>query len=110
MPILFGGGDIQPVDQNYIPPLDMSKLTEDDSYLKLKGMNDTFGIKTDESRTMDMLHKMSQMTFNVRAQRVEELLEILISKVDTSGTSKDQPLPNLFDEGIPEAVTRLSLG
>ena len=105
-----GSGDIEPVDQNYIPPLDMSKFTEDESYIKLKNLNDTFGIKTDDSRTTDMLNKMSQMTFNVRAQRVEELLEVLIAKVDNSGTSKDQPLPNMFKDGIPEAVTRLSLG
>ena len=55
------------------------------------------------------------MTFNVRAQRVEELLEELIEKVDGN---KPKPTSNnsgtdlnLFkDNGIPEQVTRLSRG
>jgi hypothetical protein len=51
------------------------------------------------------------MTFNVRAERVEELLEVLIAKVDgRNNVPTDQPLPYVFDDGIPEPVTRLSLG
>jgi hypothetical protein len=56
-----------------------------------------------------MLNKLGSMTFNVRAKRVEELLEILIAKVD-GGSPSDAPLPNLFNEGIPEPVSRLSMG
>ena len=56
------------------------------------------------------------MTFNVRAQRVEELLEELIEKVsndkpDTpSNPSTNGYDPNLFRNEIPEQVSRLARG
>ena len=59
---------------------------------------------------------MSKMTFNVRAQRVEELLEELIEKVsndkpDTpSNPSTNGYDPNLFRNEIPEQVSRLARG
>lgn len=94
-----------------IPPIDESKLTDSTSFTALQNMANKFNIKPDDTKTTDMLNRMSQMTFNVRAERVEELLEVLIAKVDgRNNVSTDQPLPYVFDDGIPEPVTRLSLG
>lgn len=96
------------VATNDIPPVDESKLNDDAGLNALKQYTNKYNIKADDSRTTDMLNKLGSMTFNVRAKRVEELLEILINKVDSTPT--DQPLPNMFDEEIPDAVTRLSIG
>ena len=88
-------------------------------------MNDTvtpyvnlFNIKPDSSSKDDLLKRMSQMTFNVRAQRVEELLEDLIgivsegkNKVPSPNTSSNnQADPFLFNNEIPPQVTRLARG
>ena len=107
---LGGSGDISTVD---VPPLDMGKLTDNPAYSGLLGLNqyiNKYSVKTDDQATTNMLNKLGSMTFNVRAQRVEELLEILIAKVDGGSAPANAPLPNLFNEGIPEPVTRLSIG
>jgi hypothetical protein len=106
--ITSASSNISTVD---IPPIDESKLTDNSSFSALRNMTNKFNIKPDDTRTTDMLNRMSQMTFNVRAERVEELLEVLIAKVDgRNNVPTDQPLPYVFDDGIPEPVTRLSLG
>lgn len=107
---LNGSGDISVAD---IPSIDVNKLMGDSSntgFNALQQYVNKYNIRTDDSHTTDMLDKLSSMTFNVRAKRVEELLEILIAKVDGNGAASDAPLPELFNEGIPEAVTRLSMG
>lgn len=100
------GADI--VATTDVPPVDESKLNDDAGLNALQQYTNKYNIKADDSRTTDMLNKLGSMTFNVRAKRVEELLEILINKVD--GAPTDQPLPNMFDDEIPDAVTRLSIG
>lgn len=107
---LFGNNNIETVS-NYVPPLDESKLYDEETggLAAVQNMVNRFNIRSTDSKTTDMLDRMSSMTFNVRAERVEQLLEILINKVGSTGTS-DGPLPDLFEEGIPEAVTRLSIG
>ena len=104
------GNNIETVS-NYVPPLDESKLYDEETggLAAVQNMVNRFNIRSTDSKTTDMLDRMSSMTFNVRAERVEQLLEILINKVGSTGTS-DGPLPDLFEEGIPEAVTRLSIG
>lgn len=112
-----GAGDVSSVSKGNIPPIDFSKLTDN--------MNDTvtpyvnlFNIKPDSSSKDDLLKRMSQMTFNVRAQRVEELLEDLIgivsegkNKVPSPNTSSNnQADPFLFNNEIPPQVTRLARG
>ena len=107
---LNGSGNISVAD---IPSIDVNKLMGDSSntgFNALQQYVNKYNIRTDDSHTTDMLDKLSSMTFNVRAKRVEELLEILIAKVDGNGAPPDAPLPELFNEGIPEAVTRLSMG
>lgn len=99
-----------------IPELDASKFQNDyDSGLQpLQTFIKKYEIKSDDTDRSQFLEKMGQMTFNVRAQRVEELLEELIEKIDgnkpkpssSSGTDVD-----LFNNNsIPEPVTRLSKG
>ena len=92
-----------------IPPLDESALNDDAGLAALQQYTNKYNIRSSDANTTDMLNKLENMTFNVRAKRVEELLEILINKVD-GGSSGDEPLPNMFDEEIPDAVTRLSIG
>ena len=99
-----------------IPDLDPSKFTNYDTNTQpIQNFISKYEIKTDDTKRDGFLDKMSKMTFNVRAQRVEELLEELIEKVDGN---KPKPTSNnsgtdlnLFkDNGIPEQVTRLSRG
>lgn len=106
----------QPV-QNDIPALDPNDFATDttqyDGFSTLNNFVQKYEIKSDPSVNIDMLDKMSKMTFNVRAERVEELLEELIKKVSgeeptpsTSGTDT-----NLFkNDQIPAQITRLSRG
>ena len=99
-----------PSVETVVPPLDESKLTDDadDAFTAMKQFTNKYNIQSTDTRRTEFFERMSNMTFNVRAKRVEELLEIMISKMDGNGTT--EPLPNLFDDDIPEAVTRLSMG
>ena len=100
-----------------IPPLDDTVFTDYDNtgLQPFRNIINRYEITSDDSNKTELLNKMSKMTFNVRAQRVEELLEELIEKVDGN---KPKPTSNnsgtdlnLFkDNGIPEQVTRLSRG
>jgi hypothetical protein len=75
-----------------------------------------YDIKSDTKKLDDILDKMGKMTFNVRAQRVEELLEELIEKVsdekpDKPSPSNDTTDTNLFqNKPIPEQIQRLAKG
>lgn len=127
----YGSGDIAPdnsfwydalinnssqVSQD-IPPLDESKCMDPDSLTSTYGnIINKYEIKSENIGTDEFLEKMSKLTFNVRAQRVEELLEELIEKID-GGDKPSSPKPstptntNLFtNNSIPEQVTRLSRG
>ena len=126
---LIGSGDVSsdfwydslfnnqsPFSQD-IPPLDDTAFTDYDNtgLQPFRNIINRYEITSDDSNKTELLNKMSKMTFNVRAQRVEELLEELIEKVDGN---KPKPTSNnsgtdlnLFkDNGIPEQVTRLSRG
>ncbi len=100
-----------------IPPLDESKFMDSDSLMSTYGnVINKYEIKSENIGTDEFLEKMSKLTFNVRAQRVEELLEELIEKID-GGDKPSSPKPstptntNLFtNNSIPEQVTRLSRG
>jgi hypothetical protein len=102
--------------QTDIPPIDETKLMSDGTDTGvLQQFIQKYEIKSDNTDKTELLDKMSKMTFNVRAQRVEELLEELIEKV--SGDKPDVPSStngtdtNLFrNNGIPEPITRLSKG
>ena len=108
--MLFGtNSDITSTD---IPAIDTNKLLDggtDNRAQALQQFVNKYNIKSMDSNTETFLQKLNDMTFNVRAKRVEELLEILIAKVEGNGNAQG-PLPNLFNEGIPEAVTKLSIG
>lgn len=127
----YGSGDIAPdnsfwydalinsnsqVSQD-IPPLDESKCMDPDSLTSTYGnIINKYEIKSENIGTDEFLEKMSKLTFNVRAQRVEELLEELIEKIDggdkpSSPKSSTPTNTNLFtNNSIPEQVTRLSRG
>ena len=119
-----GSGDIDIWDtslsniNNDIPPLDMSKFIDDNNNSNISPtIINQYEIKPDTTRDDEFLEKMNKMTFNVRAQRVEQLLEKLIKIVDdknntnTSSTDTGNGSMNLFtDNSIPEPVVRLSRG
>ena len=75
-----------------------------------------YEIKSDNTDKTELLDKMSKMTFNVRAERVEELLEELIEKVSGDKPKPSKPStdgydPNMFSNNrIPDQVTRLARG
>jgi hypothetical protein len=113
-----GSGDAPSEISTYVPPLDISQLYDND-------MNDqvspvvvnNYEISRDNSDNDAILKRMSEMTFNVRAERVEELLEKLITTVENIkqeknvNTSNTLPNTNLFrDERIPSQISRLARG
>lgn len=115
---VLGKGDVDDFDLgSYIPPVDMSKFDQYDvgENSPIQQYFQKYEVVADTSSKMDMLEKMSKMTFNVRAERVEELLEELIEKVsgdkpEPSSNNTDGYDPNLFRNDIPEQVSRLARG
>lgn len=115
---VLGKGDMGDFDlTSYIPPVDMSKFDQYDisDNSPIQQYFQKYEVVADTSSKMDMLEKMSKMTFNVRAERVEELLEELIEKVsgekpEPSSNNTDGYDPNLFRNDIPEQVSRLARG
>lgn len=99
-----------------IPDVDLSKFTDEELGTTSGQTVTKYTIVSDTSRNIDILDKMSKMTFNVRARRVEELLEELIKKVDPTDTTPIPPStdgydPDLFDnDNIPDQVLRLAMG
>ena len=114
---IIGGGDVSSISGVNIPPVDFSKLTDNANETVTPYVN-MFNIKPDSSSKDEMLKKMSQMTFNVRAQRVEELLENLIDIVSEGKNKTPVPVssnnhqadPFLFNNEIPPQVTSLARG
>lgn len=112
-----GAGDVSSISSADIPAIDFSKLTDNVNETVTPYVN-MFNIKPDSSSKDEMLKKMSQMTFNVRAQRVEELLEDLIDIVSEGKNKTPVPVssnnhqadPFLFNNEIPPQVTRLARG
>ena len=108
-----GGGDDE------LPPVDQSLFDDLYSNLNNNGMStiiNKYDIKSDKQELDTILDKMGKMTFNVRAQRVEELLEELIEKVSdekpkTPTPSYDSTDTNLFrNRPIPAQIQRLARG
>lgn len=106
-------------DSDDIPPVDQSLFDDLYSNLNNNGMStiiNKYDIKSDTKKLDDILDKMGKMTFNVRAQRVEELLEELIEKVSDEKPKKPSPSndatdTNLFqNRPIPEQIQRLAKG
>ena len=125
----YGSGDTDPwydsllqnnnqIISDDIPDLDPSKFTNYDTNTQpIQNFISKYEIKTDDTKRDGFLDKMSKMTFNVRAQRVEELLEELIEKVSGEKSSKKNSTsysatdPNLFkSNSIPNQIVRLSRG
>ena len=106
-------------DSDDIPPVDQSLFDDLYSNLNNNGMStiiNKYDIKSDTKKLDNILDKMGKMTFNVRAQRVEELLEELIEKVSDEKPKKPSPSndatdTNLFqNRPIPAQIQRLARG
>lgn len=116
---LTGSGDVWEdtlFNNNPIPPLDIDKLQESIDGQNVQVVNNEYVITPNQTSSSDLLEKMSKMTFNVRAERVEKLLEELIEKTTgdkpTEPVIDNQPVYDPFgdDEQVPEAVVRLARG
>lgn len=110
-------GDFSQIANNPIPPLDMSNFTNnyDTSQQPLQTIINNYEIKSDiDSKRDQFIKKMSSMTFNVRANRVEELLEELIEKVSgdkpTKKTNTSSNTSLFTNNNIPNQILRLSRG
>lgn len=127
LPATHGGADgvrnilryVGSGDSDDIPPVDQSLFDDLYSNLNNNGMStiiNKYNIKSDKQELDTILDKMGKMTFNVRAQRVEELLEELIEKVSDEKPKKPSPSndstdTNLFqNRPIPAQIQRLARG
>ena len=117
---IMGSGDISSYTTMDIPPLDMSEYVS--AYNNAEGIVPTtivqrYEIKPDDTEKREQLRQILTNTYNVRAERVEELLEKILAKLDgvdkpSGGSSnKGGTTPRLFDDDrIPSSVERLSVG
>lgn len=104
----------------FIPPLDTSQLIDYNTNIPESvgyspNITNNYNIKTDTSGKEALINKLGEMTFNVRAKRVEQLLEDLIQEVKNGKnkpvTTSSKPRTDLFTSNdIPSQVTRLSRG
>ena len=94
----------------------LPNIVNDDSASNIQ--NITYVIEKDYTKEDKILDALGSYTFEVRARKVEELLETIITKMDQTTTpitkntiSNDIATPNLFpNNAIPESITRLSKG
>lgn len=113
-----GSGDAPSEVSTYIPPLDISQLYDGDIGTQQNPVIiNNYEVTRDDSDKLDIIDKMSKMTFNVRAERVEQLLEELIKTVKNGQKEKNvttSNVPNnnnLFrNDQIPAQITRLAMG
>ena len=117
-----GSGDVSPE----IPAVDMSQLFDETSQTMRNATNAFTGgttvvVTRDDQSTADMIARLSEITFKVRNERVEELLEEIVDyikspKKKASSTfnhvhgSNNYTIEDMFEDEIPEAVMRLSKG
>lgn len=112
---IIGSGDTNTNNTTYIPPLNNDMLFNNhpvDSIVPT--IINNYEIKKDDSADRERLRQILTNTYNVRAERVEELLERILEKLD--GRDKPSPKPSdstkspkLFnDDSIPKQVVRLS--
>ena len=102
-----------------IPPVDQSLIDDVYGTMNNNGLStivNEYNIKSDNEKLDAILDKMGSMTFNVRAERVEELLEELIEvskkKQQTqSSYNNDGSNVDLFqNRPIPSQIQRLAKG
>ena len=109
---IYGNGDIPPIDMNAVNAAIGNDYEEQPSVVNQYIVN----TPTDTSTNTDWITKLEDITFNVRAQRVEELLEEISGKLDnikSGGGSTVIANPQPVDEttnAIPQQVTRLARG
>lgn len=115
---ITGAGDISSYDYK-IPPIDQSytPMFTDEGFGPT--IINKYEIRPNDDEQRENLRKILSNTYNVRAERVEELLEriiIILDNVDKSSkkpseNNKSGTSPKLFDDDrIPTQVTRLSRG
>lgn len=120
--VIRGSGDVSPE----VPAVDVSQLFDETSQTMHNATNafnggTTVVVTRDDQSTADMIAKLSEVTFKVRNERVEELLEEIVDYVKTlkkkpSSTfnpvrgSNNYTIEDMFEDEIPEGVLRLAKG
>jgi len=125
----YGSGDTDSVIESLlyndnsdieIPPLDESKFkpsSTNNNFQYYRRQNNV--VARDSSKQQTILEKLEQMTFNVRAKNVENLLEKILNKMDSINMNnvvinpqnkKTNAQEKLFTNDIPSEVSRLAKG
>ena len=115
----YAGGDISPVTNafNDIPPIDNMQYNQEYQAQQPIIINKYEMISNSQEKNK-RLKMILENTYNVRAKRVEELLEELIDKIDEKDPNKPRQSgssglrqQNLFENNdIPSGISRLSVG
>ena len=100
-----------------IPPIDESKFSSySDDYATPSGIVvNRYNIKrADNTEAEARLRTILANTYNVRSETMEALLQEILDELRRRKNNGDKggsaPSPKLFDERIPEQVSRLSIG
>lgn len=103
-----GNGDIPPIDMNKILGDEYGNVTNNNVVVQRANVSNE-----------KMMEDLQNMTFNIRAQKVEELLEEISKKMDdikngrkpdSSKSNDKQSNLNPFDDNIPAQIQHLSIG
>jgi hypothetical protein len=108
---VLGSGDIPPINESAIQQFYDNYDSEPQSQIVNQYI--VAGQNNDKAYTIEDLEKI---TFNVRAEKVEQLLEDISKKLDSMKSNPEGTIvtpPQPVDESvnaIPEQVTRLARG
>ena len=114
-----GDPDITPstITNVDIPDIDLNKLLGNDSTTNTPKITYTSSTQYTTSKN-SALNQILNNTFNVRAKRVEELLESIDKKLDSHNKKPNNPTPTSTttpsdkfpNNGVPTQIDRLALG
>jgi hypothetical protein len=113
---LYGSGD-EPTSQIVIPPVDEFAIQQQLGNMQQEEQTPTvvnqFLVGKNTTDNTDWIAQLEQVTFNVRAERVEALLEEISKKMDSvnnNTTVVTTPQPTPTESPIPDQVTMLARG
>lgn len=119
---ISGFGDYDNIS-NIIPPIDDSKFEtypsndQYNDYGQQPAIINNYNIQTNETDRKNRLRAILSNTYNVRAEKIEKLLEIIIEKMDNNSSTKkpttagsNQTTDLFSNDEIPSQLVRLYSG
>lgn len=112
---LYGNGDFVYDGGAPIPQLPDSLLNQDTQSRYVQPVYNVYNLQRNTEKQDELLKKAASMTFNVRAEKMESLLEQLLEEAKkinnkpsstTTTSTASNPFPN---DSIPDQVVRLSV-